>query len=228
MCLLTCQWTDAIFPSLFFQGRHLLNIYTKIGNPFISRVFPWAGWWWWWCWGLHNLQLFKARLLVMNYFVISAVMRFIFNNCYNYIIKKRSHALWLSRQGLKLEGILIKCVILPSVRLALGCPAEMTSGVNNVCVGGKQAVEFTEEACCVFFVLLFICWLTRRDVWKKILMLCIWLSQLIVVWVGGRASSLKCWLFNKRQDLLSHSAWISSWFRPRGLFTQRHKYFLKK
>lgn len=87
----------------------------------------------------------------MNYFVISAVMRFIFNNCYNYFIKKRSHALWLSRQGLKLEGILIKRAILPPVRMALWRPAEMTSGVNNVCVGGKQAVIFTEEARWVFF-----------------------------------------------------------------------------
>lgn len=86
----------------------------------------------------------------MNYFVISAVMRFIFNNCYNYFIKKRSHALWLSRQGLKLEGILIKSAILPPVRLALGRPTEMTPGVNNVCVGGKQAVIFTEEAGFVF------------------------------------------------------------------------------
>lgn len=54
--------------------------------------------------GLHNLQLFKASVLVMNYFVTSTVMRFIFNNCNNYFIKKRSHALRLSRQGLKLEG----------------------------------------------------------------------------------------------------------------------------
>lgn len=90
----------------------------------------------------------------MNYFVISAVMRFIFNNCYNYFIKKRSHALWLSRQGLKLEGILIKRAILPPVRTALWRPAEMTSGVNNVCVGGKQAVIFTEEARWGFFFLL--------------------------------------------------------------------------
>lgn len=60
-----------------------------------------------------GVQLFKALALVMSYFVISTVMRFIFNNCNNYFIKKRSHALWLSRRGLKLEGILIKRVILP-------------------------------------------------------------------------------------------------------------------
>lgn len=73
--------------------------------------------------------------------------------------------------------------------------------------------------------LLFICWLTRRDVWKKIRMLCIWLGHLIVVWGGGGASPLKCWLFNKRRDPLSRLAWILSWFRLRGLCTQRRNYF---
>lgn len=63
--------------------------------------------------GNFNLQLFKAWVLVMNYFVILPLMRFIFNNCNNYFIKKRSHALWLSRQGLELERILIKSIILP-------------------------------------------------------------------------------------------------------------------
>lgn len=49
----------------------------------------------------------------MNYFVILPLMRFIFNNCNNYFIKKRSNALWLSLQGLELEIILIKSIILP-------------------------------------------------------------------------------------------------------------------
>lgn len=80
----------------------------------------------------HNLQLFKASVLVMNYFVISTVMRFIFNNCNNYFIKKRSHALRLSHQSL------IKRIILPRV-LSAGCPAEIALGVNNVCVGSKQS-----------------------------------------------------------------------------------------
>lgn len=61
----------------------------------------------------------------MNYFVISTVMRFIFNNCNNYFIKKRSHALWLSRQGLKLEGILIKSIILPPVCFQLDVPLKL-------------------------------------------------------------------------------------------------------
>lgn len=74
--------------------------------------------------GLRNLQLFKALVLVMNYFVISTVMRFIFNNCNNYFIKKRSHALWLSRRGLKLEGILIKPHI-TLVRLQLDVPLKL-------------------------------------------------------------------------------------------------------
>lgn len=74
--------------------------------------------------GLGNLQLFKALVLVMNYFVISTVMRFIFNNCNNYFIKKRSHALWLSQRGLKLEGILIKRYITP-VRLQLDVPLKL-------------------------------------------------------------------------------------------------------
>lgn len=74
--------------------------------------------------GRRNLQLFKALVLVMNYFVISTVMRFIFNNCNNYFIKKRSHALWLSRRGLKLEGILIKRYI-TLVRLQLGVPLKL-------------------------------------------------------------------------------------------------------
>lgn len=74
--------------------------------------------------GLRNLQLFKALVLVMNYFVISTVMRFIFNNCNNYFIKKRSHALWLSHRGLKLEGILIKRYI-TLVRLQLDVPLKL-------------------------------------------------------------------------------------------------------
>lgn len=37
---------------------------------------------------LHNLQLFKAQVLVMNYFVIVTVMTIIFNNHNNYFIKK--------------------------------------------------------------------------------------------------------------------------------------------
>lgn len=90
-----------------FKGSIIQYLY-EITNPFIWKCI-FKGW----GVGLYNLQLFKALVLVMNYFVISTVMRFIFNNCNNYFIKKRSHALWLSRQGLKLEGILIKSIILP-------------------------------------------------------------------------------------------------------------------
>lgn len=58
----------------------------------------------------------------------------------------------MARQGLRLEGILIKRAILPPLRLALGRPAEITSGVNNVGVAGKQAVVFTKEAGWVSFL----------------------------------------------------------------------------
>lgn len=106
VCLQTSEWTVAIFLS-FSRAAYIQYLY-EITNPFIWKCIFKA-----WGVGLYNLQLFKALVLVMNYFVISTVMRFIFNNCNNYFIKKRSHALWLSRQGLKLEGILIKSIILP-------------------------------------------------------------------------------------------------------------------
>lgn len=96
-----------IFSSLS-RAAYIEYLY-EIRDPFFCKCI-FKGWW---GVGLHNLQLFKASVLVMNYFVISTMMRFIFNNCNNYFIKKRSHALWLSCQGLKLEGILIKHIILP-------------------------------------------------------------------------------------------------------------------
>lgn len=62
-----------------FQGHTESNIY-EITIPFICRHT--------FC-GKFNLQLFKAVLLVMNYFVTRPLMRFIFNNCNNYFIKKK-------------------------------------------------------------------------------------------------------------------------------------------
>lgn len=81
-------------------------------------------------------QLFKALLLVMNYFVISTVMRFIFNNCNNYFIKKRSHALRLSLPGWK--EFSLSALYYPGAP-SVGCPAEITLGVNNVCFRSKQS-----------------------------------------------------------------------------------------
>lgn len=76
------QWTfkmDVRMCFFFvFQGHTESNIY-EIMIPFIYRhIF---------C-GKFNLQLFKAMRFVMNYFVILPLMRFIFNNCNNYFIKK--------------------------------------------------------------------------------------------------------------------------------------------
>lgn len=68
-----------------FQGQHILNIYTAKGAHLSTSILAGVGG----GGGLHNLQLFKALVLVMNYFVISTVMRFIFNNCNNYFIKKK-------------------------------------------------------------------------------------------------------------------------------------------
>lgn len=70
-----------------FQGRPFLNIYMERGARLAPSLLSGAG---------GGVQLFKALVLVMNYFVISTVMRFIFNNRNNYFIKKRSHALGLS------------------------------------------------------------------------------------------------------------------------------------
>lgn len=86
-----------------FQGHTESNIY-EITIPFIYRhIFCMK----------FNLQLFKAMLLVMNYFVILLLMRFIFNNCNNYFIKKAMHYGYLSKvyskRGFSLGGYYYPC-----------------------------------------------------------------------------------------------------------------------
>lgn len=56
----------------------------------------------------------------------------------------------------------LRALYYPGV-LSVGCPAEITLGVNNVCVRSKQS--YLQR------LAFFICWLTLGDVLKKILML---------------------------------------------------------
>lgn len=104
----------------------------------------------------------------------------------------------------------LRALYYPGV-LSLGCPAEITLGVNNVCVRSKQS--YLQR------LAFFICRLTLADVLKKILMPHIWLSHL-------ERNSTKVLTFNMRPVPFCHRCRHKSLSRDEKLLIARDYYVI--